>query len=57
MQGGERTDAGSVEEKWAAVIAQEKYYASFLGVKLAQYRNRLDIANTSWNGAVKGYLV
>ena len=56
VQGNERTDLGSIDEKWAAVVAQEKYFSAFHNVKLTQYRNRLDIANTSWNGAVKGYL-
>lgn len=55
-QGDERSDNAGVEDKWRAVLAQEKHYKRHLGVDLARYRNTLDLANTSWNGAVKGYL-
>ena len=51
-----RTDNTAVKVKWNAVLAQERHYRKFRGVDLAGRRNRLDIANTSWNGAVTGYL-
>jgi hypothetical protein len=56
-QGVDRTDANAVGDKWDAVIAQEKYYSTYKDIPLRQYRNKLDIANTSWNGAVKGFLI
>ncbi|KAJ1429322.1 hypothetical protein B484DRAFT_479482 [Ochromonadaceae sp. CCMP2298] len=51
-----RTDNADVKVKWNAVLAQERHYKMYKGVDLAYYRQHLDIANTSWNGAVKGLL-
>jgi hypothetical protein len=56
VQGAERTDNTQVEVKWAAVMAQERHYKRYLGVDLKKCRDNLDLANTSWNGAVKDYL-
>eukprot|EP01034_Spumella_vulgaris_P023630 gene23630-29869_t len=51
-----RTDNTPFKVKWAAVQAQEAHYKRRLGVDLKYFRTHMDLANTSWNGAVKGYL-
>lgn len=51
-----RTDKTNPEEKWRAVMEQEKVYKSHRGVDLKRCRTKLNIQNTSWNGAVTGYL-
>lgn len=51
-----RTDTSSVKDKWNAVLAQERHYKLYKHIPLASYRKNLDIHNSSWNGAVKGYL-
>jgi hypothetical protein len=51
-----RTDQTNFNEKWNAVLAQERHYSKFLKIPLSFYRKHLDISNTSWNGAVKGFL-
>jgi hypothetical protein len=51
-----RTDQTSFNEKWNAVLAQERHYSKYLKIPLSYYRKHLEISNTSWNGAVKGYL-
>lgn len=51
-----RTDNTKVEVKWNAVLAQERYYRQHMAIPLQAHRKRFDIANTSWNGAVKGYI-
>lgn len=51
-----RTDTAKVSTKWNAVLAQERHYAQHRQISLQNYRKHLDLANTSWNGAVKGYL-
>lgn len=56
VQGEERTDSASTEQKWNAVLAQERHYSMHLGIKLARFRNKLDLKNREWNGAVRGYL-
>lgn len=55
-EGAGRTDNTKVEDKWKAVLAQERHYKRYLGVDLAAY-SKTAIANSSWNGAVKGYLL
>lgn len=55
-QGAERTDRNAVDDKWNAVLAQEKHYNAYRGVNLQQIRKKLDISNASWNGAVKDFL-
>lgn len=54
--GAGRTDNTKVEDKWNAVIAQERHYSKHKNIKLTYYRKNFDIANSSWNGAVKAYL-
>lgn len=54
-EAGGRTDTSSVETKWAAVVAQERHYKQYLGVDLKKY-SKTCVANSSWNGAVKGYI-
>ena len=56
MLGLGRTDSTSVEVKWSALKRQEKHYKQRLGVDLKRYRERLDIKNSSWCGAVTGFL-
>lgn len=56
VEGAGRTDNTKIDDKWRAVLAQEKHYLTHRGIDLKKYRNTLDIANTSWNGAVKAYL-
>ena len=51
-----RTDSNSVEKKWKALRNQEKYYKKKLNIDLKLYREKLDLKNNSWNGAVIGYL-
>ncbi len=51
-----RTDNTRIEDKWNAVIAQERHYLKHKKIKLSYFRKNLDISNSSWNGAVKGYL-
>lgn len=48
-----RTDTAPVKVKWQAVLDQQKYYSDYMGIKL---NKRFNIKNTSWNGAVQGYL-
>jgi len=55
-EGRGRTDNTKVDVKWGAVVAQERYYKLYKDIPLHAYRKRFDIANTSWNGAVKGFL-
>jgi hypothetical protein len=54
--GAGRTDNTNINDKWNAVIAQERHYWNHMNVPLTQYRKKLNIRNTSWNGAVQGYL-
>ena len=51
-----RTDSTSVEKKWKALRNQEKYYKKKLNIDLKNFREKLDLKNNSWNGAVTGYL-
>ena len=51
-----RTDSTSVEKKWKALRNQEKYYKKKLNIDLKMFREKLDLKNNSWNGAVTGYL-
>ncbi len=53
---GGRTDTTSVADKWGAVVAQERYYKVHFGVDLKKCRDNVGLSNSSWNGAVKGYL-
>lgn len=55
-QGPERTDNTRIEDKWNAVMAQERHYQLYRNLSLSKIRKNLDIMNTTWNGAVKGYL-
>ncbi len=54
--GAGRTDNTKIEDKWNAVLAQERHYKQYLGINLAQIRKNLDLSNSSWNGAVKGLI-
>jgi hypothetical protein len=54
--GAGRTDNTRVEDKWNAVMAQERHYQKYRGISLSQCRKHLDLSNSSWNGAVKDYL-
>eukprot|EP01035_Chromulina_nebulosa_P023241 gene23241-30124_t len=54
--GAGRTDNTRIEDKWNAVLAQERHYKQYLGINLAQFRKNLDLSNSSWNGAVKGII-
>jgi hypothetical protein len=56
VQGKERSDNAGVKVKWNAVLAQERHYKMYKGVNLLHYRQHLDIANSSWSGAVKGLI-
>ena len=51
-----RTDNTRVEEKWQALVNQEAHYKAHFGVDLRKIREKLDLTNASWNGAVRGYL-
>lgn len=54
--GAGRTDNTKISDKWNAVMAQERHYQRYHNISLAKLRKQLDLRNTSWNGAVKGYL-
>jgi len=54
--GAGRTDNNKVEDKWNAVLKQEVYFNKHFKVDLKKVRDKLDLANSSWNGAVRGYL-
>jgi len=56
LEGQGRTDNTRIEDKWNAVLAQERHYKKYLHIDLAYYRKTLDISNGSWNGAVKGFI-
>ena len=56
FEGLGRTDSTSVEKKWKALRNQEKYYKKKLNIDLKMFREKLDLKNNSWNGAVTGYL-
>ena len=51
-----RTDDTNPEIKWKGLVFQERHYQTFYGVTLHKYRETMDLKNTSWNGAVIGYL-
>jgi len=51
-----RTDTASVEMKWQAILEQEKHYKAYLDINLKKCRESVDLKNSSWNGAVIGYL-
>jgi hypothetical protein len=51
-----RTDNHPIEHKWKALIQQENFYNIFYGINLKKYREKLALKNSSWNGAVTGYL-
>jgi len=53
---GGRTDTTSVADKWGAVLAQEKFYKKHFGIDLKRCREKIGLSNSSWNGAVRGYL-
>lgn len=53
----DRTDNTDIKDKWNAVITQEKHYLRYKDVNLAKIRNNIDLSNSSWNGAVKGFLM
>lgn len=57
VEGAGRTDNTKVETKWAAVLSQETHYKSHLGIDLRGIRQKLELKNTSWNGAVQGWLL
>ena len=56
VPGAGRTETATVATKWAAVQKQEKHYKEHLGIDLKAIRQSLKLKNTSWNGAVTGYL-
>jgi hypothetical protein len=56
-KGQGRTDITSADEKWKGVIDQEKIYLSKFGIDLKKCRENLGLSNSSWNGAVTGYLI
>ena len=51
-----RTDNTNPDEKWKALVLQERYYQTHFLVTLHKYRETMDLRNTSWNGAVVSYL-
>jgi hypothetical protein len=53
---GQRSDTTKIEDKWNAVMAQERHYKQYKNIPLSYYRKNLGLSNTSWNGAVTGYL-
>jgi hypothetical protein len=53
---GGRTETASIDTKWAGVMRQEKDYRDHFGVNLRKCRQSLGLSNSSWNGAVVGYL-
>lgn len=51
-----RTDSTKKEDKWQALVLQERYYQHHFGSRLHRFRETLDLRNMSWNGAVIDYL-
>jgi hypothetical protein len=51
-----RAESATVQQKWEAVKQEEAYFKEHLGFDLAKMSAKMELANTSWNGAVKGYL-
>lgn len=51
-----RTDTTSVDIKWKAVRAQEKFYNKYHGVNLHHCRSNMGLRNTSVTGAAIGFL-
>ena len=51
-----RTDNTKVEDKWKAVVAQEKFYQTHLNIKLQKFREKMRLKNSTLTGAVIGYL-
>jgi hypothetical protein len=45
-----------VELKWKSLRNQEKYYKSHKKIDLKNFREKLDLKNSSWNGAATGFL-
>jgi hypothetical protein len=52
-----RAESATVKEKWGAVQEQERYFKKYLNVDLKAMSSKMELANMSWNGAVKGYLL
>lgn len=51
-----RSDNVKVEDKWQALVLQERYYQHHYGIRLHKFRETLSLRNMSWNGAVTGFL-
>ena len=51
-----RAESATVKEKWGAVVEQEKYFKKYFDIDLKSMSSKMELANMSWNGAVKGYL-
>lgn len=50
------TDTTDAYKKWGALIKQEETYEKMYNLTLKNYRNKLNVKNSSWNGAATGYL-
>jgi len=51
-----RSDTVKKEDKWQALVVQERYYQHHYGTRLHKFRETLDLRNFSWNGAVLDFL-
>lgn len=56
LPGQGRTDNNTVKTKWNALRKQEISYKKMYNIDLRMFRKNIDLKNTSWNGAVTGYL-
>lgn len=53
---GGRTETASMNDKWKGVQKQERFYRRYKNIDLKSYRENSRLKNSSWNGAVLGYI-
>ena len=51
-----RTDNTKVEDKWKAVVLQEKFYQTHFNIRLQKFREKMRLKNATLIGSVIGYL-
>jgi hypothetical protein len=51
-----RSDTVKKEDKWQALVLQERFYQHHYGTRLHKFRETLNLRNFSWNGAVIDHL-
>ena len=51
-----QADNTSKEIKWKSLLKQEIFFKSYKSTDLKYYREHLQVKNSSWSGAVTGFL-